>query len=536
MNLPSRTEHSNHGIAFSHYRALFANIGSIVINPPLTRALFVSPVQPIGGCSPNVYSWDKRPAHIRVAMSFLNHPGLCFLRANAPCKILEYPSNDDFEAALVDPPEVLGISFHINETEIALDMAARARRAGVGEIWAGNYGAYSPQVGRFFNRVFTGWGEHEVAAALGAPPKSQAELRHPEMYGAIGTNVFPRMVLSGLLYTSRGCPWSCNFCQTPDFYGKAAQVPLQTIDEILWTYRRRGITGINILDENFGTFSSHSLEVAELLHRHKMRWIALTRVDTLLRHFDRWASRGLFGAHLGIESLNQKSLTGASKKVSHLDSIRLVKEMSHRNMFVQAFYILGFEQDTVESIREDVAKLAELDLDVVQVQVLTPYPRTGQRDAIEEQYGIADGNLSKYNSRHLVWNHPHIQPGQMRELQLWANSKLASSRRALRTLAKFALYCGQSKPNLAGAKLLLDTARGPGRKLHSEFSGRITAARRWARTGWYPYEEVGDSGLRVPTEHRARPLPVVADVSTENGRTPSSLKLLRIDTSRDAGR
>jgi hypothetical protein len=456
------------------------------------RILFVSPVQPIGGCSANVYSWDKQPSRIRVAMSFLNHPGLCFLRANLPCKILEYPSNEDFETALADPPEVLGISFYINETELALDMAARARRAGVREVWAGNYGAYSPQIAQAFDGVFTGWGESQAAMALGLPPISQTALRHPEMYGAIGTNIFPRMVLSGLLYTSRGCPWACNFCQTPDFYGKAVQIPLQTIDEILWTYHRRGITGINILDENFGTFTSHSLEVVELLHRHRMRWIALTRVDTLLKNFDRWASKGLFGAHLGIESLNQQSLTGAVKKVSSLDSIRLLKEMGRRNMFVQAFYILGFEQDTVESIREDIATLAELDIDVVQVQILTPYPRTGQRSMIEEQYGIADGNLSKYNSRHLVWHHPRIQPQEMRELQMWANTKLTSSRRALRTLAKFAVYCGQKTANLAGAKLLLDSARSPGRILHSQLANRIASARAWARAGWYPYEEVSD--------------------------------------------
>jgi len=238
-------------------------------------------------------------------MSFLNHPGLCFLRANAPCEILEYPSNDDFEAALADPPEILGISFYINESEIALDMAARARRAGVREIWAGNYGAYSPAITSSFDRVFAGWGEREAAEALGAAPRSPVELRHPEMYGAIGTNIFPGMLLSGLLFTSRGCPWTCSFCQTPDFYGKPAQIPLETVDEVLWTYRRRGIVGINILDENFGTFTSHSLEVVELLHRYKMRWIALTRVDTLLKNFDCWASKGLFGAHLGIESLNQ---------------------------------------------------------------------------------------------------------------------------------------------------------------------------------------------------------------------------------------
>ena len=456
------------------------------------RALFVSPVQPIGGCSANVYGWDKHPAMVRVAMSFLNHPGLCFLRANVDCEILEYPTASDFEAALTKPPEILGISFYINETEVALKMAEQARRAGVRQIWAGNYGAHSPQIDGAFDRVVTGWGENEVSKALGCGPISPSDLRHPEIYGAIGSNLMPRMILSGLLFTSRGCPWTCNFCQTPGFYGKAAQIPLETIERILWKYRLRGITGINILDENFGTFREHSNEVVDLLHRYKMRWIALTRGDTLLKNFDGWAAKGLFGAHLGIESLNQSSLNGATKKIKNLDSFRLLAEMRRLNMFVQAFYILGFEQDTVASVRQDVNRLAELDIDVVQVQVLTPYPRTGQRTAIEERYGICDTNLSKYNSRHLVWNHPNIQPEQMRELQIWANSKLSSSKRALRTLAKFAVFFGRKRANLDGVKLLLHATRGDGKALYAEYARGLSSARRWARTGWYSYEEVSD--------------------------------------------
>jgi hypothetical protein len=178
------------------------------------KILFVSPIQPIGGCSANVYGWDKRPARVRIAMSFLNHPGLCFLRANLPCDVLEYPTTEDFEAALETPPEILGISFYINETEVAFKMAARARMAGVREIWAGNYGAYSPQINHAFDRVFVGWGENQAAIALGERGISIKALRHPEVYGAIGTNIFPTMILSGLLYTSRGCPWTCNFCQS----------------------------------------------------------------------------------------------------------------------------------------------------------------------------------------------------------------------------------------------------------------------------------------------------------------------------------
>jgi hypothetical protein len=197
-------------------------------------------------------------------MSFLNHPGLAFLGANLPCEILEYPDTAAFAEVLLDPPEILGISFYINESEIALRMADAARRAGVREVWAGNYGAYTPEVAARFDRSFTGWGEHQLASALGAE-LPVGGLVHPEMYGAIGTNLFPRMMLSGLLFTSRGCPWTCNFCQTPTFYGKPQQVRLEEIDRVLWTYKQRGVRGINILDENFGTFRRHANEVVELL-------------------------------------------------------------------------------------------------------------------------------------------------------------------------------------------------------------------------------------------------------------------------------
>jgi hypothetical protein len=246
------------------------------------RVLFTSPMQPISGCSPNVYGWDKSPHRVRVAMSFLNHPGLCFLKANLPCSILEYPNLDQYRAALRDPPDILGISFYLNETELVLKMVDIARRAGVKEVWAGNYGAYT-RLDRVFDRVVTGWGEAKVASLLGLPTISPENVIHPEMYGAIGTNLFPKMLFSGLLFTSRGCPWTCNFCQTPSFYGKVTKISLEAIEKTIWTYHRRGVTGINILDENFGTFASHSRDVVDLLHRYKMRWIALTRVDTLLR-------------------------------------------------------------------------------------------------------------------------------------------------------------------------------------------------------------------------------------------------------------
>ena len=451
--------------------------------------LFTSPVQPIAGASPDVFSWNKTPSRVRLFLSFLNHPGLGFLKANLPIDILEYPSQSTLEAALETKPEILGISFYINETEIALRMAEQARARGVREVWGGNYGAYTPAMKRHFDRVFTGWGEATVGQALGLDASPRAALVHPELYGVFGSNLFQFVILSGTLFTSRGCPWTCNFCQTPDFYGKAQRVPLAEIERIVQVYHRRGVRTVNIIDENFGTFKSHAKALVELLHRYAMRWVALTRVDTLAENFDHWQAHGLLGAHLGIESLNSEALSGARKRVEQQATVALLRRMSAHNLFVQAFYILGFEEDTPASVRRDIQELADLDVDLVQVQVLTPYPETLQTRNIEQAHGIFDSNLSKYNSRNLVWNHPHITPQQMKELQVWANGQLTGSRRTLRTLTKLFAYAGTSSLSLEGVRVVAESRNPALRDLKRDLRGRIEAARAWARAGWAPHEE-----------------------------------------------
>jgi hypothetical protein len=162
--------------------------------------------------------------------------------------------------------------------------------------------------------------------------------------------------------------------------------------------------------------------------------------------------------------------------------------MGRHHMFVQAFYIIGFEHDTVPSVRSDVEALARLDVDLVQVQVLTPYPQTRERDNIAERFGLHDHDYSHYNSRHLVWNHPRISRAEMRELQRFANARLASSSRALRTLAKFAVFGGRRQLGREGMSLLAATLGRSSTELHRNYQRGLNSARAWSRVGWYSYE------------------------------------------------
>lgn len=471
------------------------------------RVLFTSPVQPIGGCSPDVYSWNKTTSRVRLEMCFLSHPALSFLRANVPdVEVLEYPTWDEFTAALDEGPvDVLGISFYINETELALRMARHARERGVRQVWGGNYGAYSPMVEPYFDRLFTGWGEAQAAEALGRPTTSPDGLVHPPMYGSLGTNVAPFASVNGFVFTSRGCPFTCSYCQTPKFYGKARTVSLDAVETVLRHYAEQGVLTVNVLDENFGIFPPHTRAVIALFKKYGIRWIPLCRVDLTLRHFDEWRDHGLFGTHLGVESLNQRSLTGANKRLDQLKSVELLDRMSRHNMIVQAFYMIGFEDETAATIREDIRRLKDLDVDIAQVQVVTPYPRTPLRDEVVEKYGLHTDNLSLYNSRNLVWRHPHIRPEEMKELQQWAHEELFTTRRALRTLEKVLVYSGTPRPSAQAARYLWKGARR--RELTPRERLGLAGTRRWGESNWYAYEEVSEADRLLPADPRLAAAP-----------------------------
>lgn len=453
----------------------------------IQKVLFTSAVQPVAGCSPNAYSWDKPTRPIKLISVLLNHPGLSFLKENMPSiEILEYPSWKQFKEILKQRWDVLGISFYINETEIALKMAEYAKKQGVKEVWAGNYGAYSPQVAPYFNRVIFGWGEVEVAKSLGLPlPKS---ISHPPIYIATGTNLTPRFIMEGVLFTSRGCPFSCEFCQTPRFYGKPYTIPLASIERVLQIYKKNNVKIVSILDENFGTFPKHTEATIKLLKQYGMRWMPLCRVDLLFKNFEKWKEHGLLGAHLGVESLSQKALIGANKRLDSLKSIQLLHLMNYHNMIVQAFYMIGFKEDTLDSIRRDIFKLKGLNIDLIQVQIVTPYPNTPMYKEIKEKYGIINEDFSKYNSRNLVWRQPNINIEEMKELQKWSTKELTRTWSNLRTMIKYLLYYHTKKPTSKAIQDII-TQYMASPHLYRKYKDRIKGAKQWLKLGWPAYEE-----------------------------------------------
>ena len=223
--------------------------------------------------------------------------GLRFIRENVRgVEILEYPTWEEYRAALRRGWDVVGISFFTWTTPDALQMAAMAREAGAGQVWAGNYGVMTPDISQHFDRVYTGNCEAALKKAIEGVDLPAVE--HPVIVGKSQWNLMHENV--GFLYTKRGCGSHCTFCPTPRFAKGDEETVITGTDRVLDAYARLNASPVIIFDETFMENESHASAVIEQLARRNLRWVCLTRADRIVGRVAELKTRGLHSAIVGV--------------------------------------------------------------------------------------------------------------------------------------------------------------------------------------------------------------------------------------------
>ena len=396
--------------------------------------------------------------------------GLRFLKQNIPeLQIVEFPTFEGYKERLEEGWDVVGISFYISETEEALEMADFARASGaVGEVWAGNYGALTPSVQEKFDRVFVGYAEEQVARFFN---RKVDRIIHPPLIEHLDTPIGLKLNIYGALFTIRGCSVGCSFCQATSFCNRPSPLPLESIERVLSYYRDHGINVVVIEDESFGANRSHADRVVELLDEYGMVWGCMARADYLIDKIDEWAQvrrmlpsrgagkgrnpvRGFAGAAIGIENFNQEVLDGVAKREGAGEIMETVEKLKSYGLGTVGYYMIGFPTDTAASIREDVERLASLKLDLTQICVLTPLPRTKLWEEVAGRYGISDLDYHHFDGKHLVWNHPNISPEEMEQLLDWSMRRVNPRTAPLRSSARI-WRKAYAEAGVAGVRVLL---------------------------------------------------------------------------------
>ena len=349
---------------------------------------------------------------------FFPPTGIYFLKENIPdMDILVYPTENHFIERIKKGVDILGISFFTYQFNDVKKMVKIAREYHVKEIWGGNYGILTPGSEKIFDKIFIGYSEEKIYKMVYG--KQIERIKHPPLVTLMFSPAFPNFYGKvGLVFTTRGCPLKCSFCQTPVFTKGYYKMPRDSIYEVIKFYRKKGIRAIIFADEFFNPWIN--MDIIELCKKLGVKWFAQARFDVVKGRVKELSQLGMIGGLFGIESLREKNLDFINKKLSPDIIFETINEMAKHNMFIQGTYMFGYEDDTEDSILEDIKILKKLPLLVYHIFVLTPFPKTPLWDYIKDKYGIFEKDWSKFNSWHLVWNHPNISKGKMEKLVNYA--------------------------------------------------------------------------------------------------------------------
>jgi radical SAM superfamily enzyme YgiQ (UPF0313 family) len=185
-----------------------------------------------------------------------------------------------------------------------------------------------------------------------------------------------------LVETSRGCPYSCDFCVVPLHHGHKfrERAPEVLVDEIERARRDHGIRFFYLWGDTV-TLNAKTFSVfceALIARNLDIRWLANARADNLvdLEFVKRLERSGCWMLSMGIESESDAVRKDMMKRLEREKIQMAFRNLREAGIKSFAFFIYGYPGETPESMEQTTRYAIELDADFANFYPAVPYPGT----------------------------------------------------------------------------------------------------------------------------------------------------------------
>ncbi|GAB4319999.1 MAG: radical SAM protein [Promethearchaeota archaeon] len=248
---------------------------------------------------------------------------------------------------------------------------------------------------------------------------------------------------------SRGCPYSCSFCSNHRLRrlmpGPPVRVrsPANVVEEVGYQLEKYGdrVKVAYFWDENFFGNRREAFEefcrlyVAAGLHE-RVRWSCNVRADAIDRDWAETARRaGCFHVRFGVESGNEVVRNAVlNKGLSDEVVFRARRVLREADLLCRANFILGAPGETVETMRQTLRFVRELDPDFYFLSVFQPLPGTRVLDLVERLGGRIE--VDKWQSSTNFWSTASVDTKYLRARDVERFRRRAYLRGALEFLLR----------------------------------------------------------------------------------------------------
>jgi lipid biosynthesis B12-binding/radical SAM protein len=364
-------------------------------------------------------SWPKLPR--QVSFHLPPHGPIVFAAELEPDIELRFCDEHVQEIDYDDRPDLIAISAMLTcQMPHAWEIADRFRAQGVPVIFGGiGANLHAEQTARHADAVFLGeieghWAEIRrdfEAGKLAGVYDRRHQLPDTRLVRPARREILDRaryrfrgVQMVDLIHASRGCRFDCFPCCTPYLGGRRFRP--RPIDDVV-----RELEGIDnnrlfFVDNSLAQDDQWEKDLFRAIKPLKKKWIShpIKDNDEIL---DLAAEAGCWYVYQAVAGVT--------------DGIRRrIRRLKERGIGVEGTIILGLDDQDEDSIKRLVDFLLEVELDMAEFTILTPFPHTPIRATLAQQGRILHDDWAHYTAGEVVYQPALMTPDQLQKAYEYA--------------------------------------------------------------------------------------------------------------------
>lgn len=201
------------------------------------------------------------------------------------------------------------------------------------------------------------------------------------------------------LMMSRGCPYACQYCQTPNMFGRTVRSfsPSRIANEIEHLVDHHKIRSVVFWDDTFTASEDRVTELCAKIGGLNLSWMCNTRPEhvneNLLNHMKAAGCKIIF---YGVESAHAETLQFLRRKTT-LDVVRSTFNITRKvGIKTVGTLMIGAPGDTWEKIQTNIEFLTSLEPNFLYASVYNVTPGANEFERAKSQ-GIIPESIDWFN-------------------------------------------------------------------------------------------------------------------------------------------
>ena len=363
--------------------------------------------------------WNKLPG--QITFNLPPHGPVVFA-ASLPDYVEISFVDENVEAIDFDVDcDFVGISMMLStQVKRGWEIATEFRNRGKKVIFGGiSTMLHAEETKNYADSIFLGEAEGRMEAVIKDWQNGQLKKvynfmnNHPniELVGPARRDLYKRdlynhkgVQMVDLFHASRGCRFSCYPCAVSYLGGRNFRPrPIEkSIEEMAGIPNNR----LFIVDNSLAQDKEWEIQLFKEMIPLKKSWISHT-IDDDPKILDLAAQAGAWYVYQAV-----------------FDTSDYIKERIKRyhdyGIGVEGTILLGLDNQTEDDIKKLIDFLLEIELDLAEFTVLSPFPHTKAYDDLLRQGRIFDHDWSHYNAGQVVYKPKHMSPERLQELYEYA--------------------------------------------------------------------------------------------------------------------